>query len=156
MTESHLPAPDPSVRNLPPRGGKRLRTLLARAFQRRCPQCGNNGIFKNYFEMKHSCPSCGYRFDREEGYFLGAYAVNLLLAEFIPVGLLILFLIYSSYSWVTLELIFIPLAIIMPLLFFPYSRMLWMVLDLYVDPNEHTERQLRQEHLARPGSTRRS
>ena len=32
-------------------------------------------------------PRCGARFEREEGYFLGAYALNLIVAEFLGLGL---------------------------------------------------------------------
>lgn len=126
--------PNPALRNLPPSGWPRLRTLVGRALMRHCPECGYNHIFANWFTIKDACPRCGYVFAREGGYFLGAYAVNLVAAEFITVFLLVLFLIKTDYHWVTLELIFIPMGIILPLLFFPYSRMLWMAIDLYFTP----------------------
>ena len=143
------PNPDPaSLRNLPPeRGWPRLSTLLKRAATRRCPQCGSKGIFKNYLELKEHCPTCNYRFDREEGYVLGGYALNVIFVGFIPLVLLVFFLIYTDYSWVTLELIFIPMAIILPLLLFPYTRTFWMVIDLALDPTEHTEKRLRHGHM---------
>lgn len=144
------PEPDPaSYRDLPPRGWARLRTLLKRAATRRCPQCGAKGIFKNYLELRERCPRCAYKFDREEGYFLGGYALNVFFVGLIPLILLVFFLIYTDYSWVTLELIFIPLAIILPLLMFPYTRTFWMVIDLFVDPTEHTEKRLRHGHMKR-------
>ncbi len=139
---------DPSLRDLPPSGWPRLKTLLVRAVTRRCPQCGAPGIFRNYLSLKDQCPRCGYTFEREEGYFLGAYAVNLLAAEFITIALLVYFLINTDYSWVTLELIFIPMAVLLPIVFFPYSRMLWMTIDLMVDRNIH-ERQLRYDEMSR-------
>ena len=136
-----------SQRNLPPSGGARFGTLLKRALGKRCPQCGSKGIFKNYLELKDSCPTCAYRFDREEGYFLGGYALGVVFAGLIPLVLLILAFIYTDYDWITLELIFIPLTIIVPLLLFPYTRTLWMMIDLQLDPTEHTEKQLRHHHL---------
>jgi uncharacterized protein (DUF983 family) len=149
MSDIGLQRPNPALRDLPPSGGPRAKTLVSRAFRRRCPQCGAKGIFKNYLEMKERCPNCDYRFDREEGYFLGSYALNMIAAEFIPVGLLIWFLIKTDYSWVTLELIFIPMAVIVPFLTFPFSRTFWMALDLIIDPNEHTEKQLRRSDIQR-------
>jgi len=122
-------------RNLPPSGWARLGTLLGRALRRRCPECEAKSIFSNWLTIKPECPNCGYVFERESGYFLGAYAVNLTVAEIITVALLVGFLIKSRYSWVTLELIFIPMGILLPLLFFPYSRMLWMAIDLYFTPD---------------------
>jgi len=140
---------DPSARNLPPSGWPRLKILLVRSLTRRCPQCGARGIFRNYFSLKDWCPRCGYKFEREEGYFLGAYALNLIAAEFITIGLLVYFLVNTDYSWVILEFIFIPLAIILPILFFPFSRTLWMALDLMIDRNT-TDRQLRLDEMTRP------
>lgn len=126
--------PNPALRNLPPAGWPRLSTLLGRAVLRHCPECGHGGIFSNWLSIKASCPTCGYVFERESGYFLGAYAVNLVAAEFITVALLIWFLIETDYHWVTLEFIFIPMGILLPLIFFPYSRMFWMAIDLYFSP----------------------
>lgn len=126
--------PNPALRDLPPAGWPRLRTLLGRALLRHCPECGGKHIFANWFTIKDACPRCGYVFAREGGYFLGAYAVNLVAAEFITVALLVWFLIETDYHWVTLELIFIPMGILLPLILFPYSRMLWMAIDLYFSP----------------------
>lgn len=137
-----------SHRNLPPSGWPRLRILLVRALARRCPQCGAPGIFRNYWSLREHCPRCGYRFEREEGYFLGAYALNLIAAEFITIALLVSFLVRTDYSWVVLEIIFIPLAILLPILFFPFARTLWMALDLTIDRNL-TDRQLRYDEMHR-------
>jgi uncharacterized protein (DUF983 family) len=137
-----------SRRDLPPSGWPRFRTLLKRALTRRCPQCGARGIFRTYLSLRDQCPRCGYRFEREEGYFLGAYAVNLIAAEFITIALLVYFLVRTAYSWVTLEFIFIPLAVILPILFFPFARTLWMVIDLMIDRNL-TDRQLRYDEMSR-------
>ena len=121
----------PDRRNLPPTGWPRLSTLLIRAVRRRRPECDAKGIFSNWLSIKRECPNCGYVFERESGYFLGAYAVNLLAAEFITIALLIFFFIRTDYSWVVLEVIFISMGVILPLLFFPYSRMIWMAFDLF-------------------------
>jgi uncharacterized protein (DUF983 family) len=139
---------DPSLRDLPPSGWPRFTTLLGRAVTRRCPLCGASGIFRAYFSLSDRCPRCGYAFAREEGYFLGAYAVNLIAAEVITVSLLVWFLINTDYSWVALEIIFIPMAVLLPIVFFPYSRMLWMVVDLMVD-RDTTDRRLRSEGMTR-------
>lgn len=122
------------VRDLPPAGWPRLRTLLARALRRRCPECGGGDIFQSYLAIKDRCPRCGYVFAREGGYFLGGYALNLIVAEFIPVGLMIALLIWSDLSWIALEALLIPLAVGLPFLFFPFARTLWMALDLFFTP----------------------
>jgi uncharacterized protein (DUF983 family) len=108
--------------------------LLARAVRRQCPLCGSPGIFKSWMMMRDFCPRCGYEFAREGGYFLGAYALNLLAAEFIPVGSLIVLLIWSDLSWIALEAILIPLAVGLPFLFYPFARTFYMALDLTLQP----------------------
>jgi uncharacterized protein (DUF983 family) len=142
------PPEDPSVRDLPTQDGPRLKTLLRRAVKRQCPQCGSSDIFKNYLTIKDHCPRCSYRFEREEGYFLGSYAINLIAAEFITIGLLVIFLTQTDYSWVVLELIFIPMAVILPFITFPFSRTFWMALDLMLDRNE-SDLQLRHDQMFR-------
>ncbi|MCC6704772.1 MAG: DUF983 domain-containing protein [Thermomicrobiales bacterium] len=134
-------------RNLPPKGWPRTWALFRRAISRRCPQCGAKGIFKNYLELRVTCPTCAYRFDREEGYFLGGYGLGVVFSALIPLILLVLAFVYTDWSWITLELIFIPMTIIMPLILFPYTRTFWMMIDLIIDPNEKTEGQLRHHHL---------
>ena len=128
------PAGNASLRNLPLEKGLRARLLLKRAMLLRCPECGGRGIYRNWFTIRESCLTCNYTFAREGGYFLGAYVLNLLVAEIIPIGLLIGLLIWSSMNWLVLEAITIPLAIGLPLLFFPFAQCLWMAIDLIITP----------------------
>lgn len=121
-------------RNLPSARGPRLRTLLLRSLLRRCPMCGQPGIFERWFTLRTRCPRCDYAFERESGYFLGAYALNLIVAEMIPIAILIGLFIWADLSWIAMEAILIPLVIGLPLLLFPYARMAWMTLDLMITP----------------------
>jgi general stress protein CsbA len=105
------------------------------------------GIFHFYLDLKKRCPRCQYKFEREDGYFLGGYALNVFFVGLIPLLLLVLFFVYTDYSWVMLELIFIPLAVLLPALLFPYTRTFWMAIDLFLDPMEHTERRLRYDKM---------
>jgi O-antigen ligase len=77
------------------------------------------------------------RFEREDGYFLGAYALNLIVAEVLGLGIA-LFLIFGTamreMDLIWQEALAIILAIAFPVLFFPYSRGGWMALDLTVHP----------------------
>ncbi|MFL5758651.1 MAG: DUF983 domain-containing protein [Thermomicrobiales bacterium] len=139
---------DPGRRNLPARGWPRARTLIWRAMTRRCPYCGARGIFSNWFSLRESCPNCGAVFVREEGYFLGAYALNLIVAEFIGLGVVIIILFQIDLSLWEQEFLAVGAAIVLPVLFFPFARTLWMALDLVVDP-ETGEKRLRGEQIDR-------
>ena len=147
ITNTPIPPADPaSARSLPVGGWPRLRTLCGRALARRCPLCGERGIFTNWWSLRDECPRCGHLFEREEGYFLGAYAVNLIVAELLTVVVLVALFVWTDASWILIEAIVLPMAIGLPILFFPYSRTLWMAIDLMADP-EVNERQLRRAQL---------
>ena len=149
--ETNVAAPGGiATRGLAPGGVRRLLTLLGRAFQRRCPYCGGGGIFRGWFELRETCPTCGVSFSREEGYFLGAMLVNLLVAEGLAVGVVVALMISSDLSLLPLEVVGIGLAVGLPILFYPYSRLLWMAIDLQLDPPEkQTQRQLRADQIGR-------
>jgi len=157
-----MTSPAPSAPDRPPRlpaGGRaRLGALVGRALTRRCPYCGGGDIFKGWFALKERCPTCGVSYEREEGYFLGAYALNLIVAEFLGLGLAVYLIFATPISrWDLLwqEAIAVALAVVFPLLFFPYSRTAWIALDLLVDPPGATpERRLRGHEMGRASDRR--
>ena len=52
--------------------------ILARGLQHRCPNCGGRTLFTpgKAFALNPACPDCGLRLEREEGFYLGAMALN--------------------------------------------------------------------------------
>jgi transposase-like protein len=54
------------------RGIPRALALLWRGACLRCPRCGARSLFRTWFAMHERCTVCGLRFEREQGYFLGA------------------------------------------------------------------------------------
>jgi uncharacterized protein (DUF983 family) len=144
---------------LPANTWRRLFLTMARALRRRCPYCGYPEIFDGYFALRHSCPQCGVTFEREEGYFLGAYALNLIVALFLGLGLALLLLFRTDLRHLDLiwqEIIALGIAIALPVIFFPYSRLGWIVMDLvFHPPGRHHERQLRGRQAARGDDQRR-
>ena len=133
--------------DLPRETWNRFQATMRRALTRRCPYCGGSGVFDGYFALRERCPRCGVRFEREEGYFLGAYALNLIVAEFLGLGLAI-FLIFKTdlrhLDLIWQELLAVVLAIAFPVVLFPFSRTVWIAMDLiFHPPGWTTERQLR-------------
>jgi uncharacterized protein (DUF983 family) len=120
--------------------------LLWRALRRRCPYCGTPGIFRNWLSLRDACPGCGTSFHREDGYFLGAYAINLIVAEFIGLGIVIFLLARTDLELLPLEIIAVALAVGLPLFFFPFARTLWMALDLFIH-RDTTERYVRTSDI---------
>ncbi len=94
--------------------------------------------------MRERCPRCHYRFEREEGFFLGAYVINLAITE----GLLIVFAIIPSIvlfaanpnmSIRPLIISGLIAAVLGPLAFYPFSKTLWTAIELIFRPVEATE-----------------
>ncbi|CAA9530820.1 MAG: hypothetical protein AVDCRST_MAG73-933 [uncultured Thermomicrobiales bacterium] len=133
MSEQRRPVKPSHAADLPVER-RRPRVLFGRALLRRCPHCGAKGIFTNWMALQERCPRCGLQFEREEGYFLGAYAINLIVAEFLGFGIVVLLLIRGDLSVLQMQILAVVLAVGLPFLFFPYSRTLWMAIDLIVHP----------------------
>lgn len=113
---------------------------------RSCPYCGGPGIFSGYFTLRDRCPTCGVAFEREEGYFLGGYAINMVVAEFLALAIALIAILGTSLrdaETIRQILVAVALAALLPILFFPYSRGAWMALDLaFHPPGPVVERQL--------------
>jgi uncharacterized protein (DUF983 family) len=133
--------------DLPRDTWNRFLVTMRRAITRRCPYCASPGIYDGYFALLKQCPRCGVRFEREEGYFLGAYALNLIVAEFLGLGLAIILIFKTDLRDLQLiwqEVIAVALAIAFPVVLFPFSRIVWIAMDLIFHPPRHgSERQLR-------------
>ncbi len=52
--------------------------IIQRGLANRCPNCGDKTLFhpEKLLELNRQCPSCGLKLEREEGFFLGAMALN--------------------------------------------------------------------------------
>jgi uncharacterized protein (DUF983 family) len=111
-----------------------LGRLLRRALTLRCPYCGGGNIFKGWLTLKERCPRCHSLFEREEGYFVGGYAVNLIVAEFLAFGIVFLLILFGDRSTLQLQVIGAALALGLPIVFFPCSRTVWIAMDLYLHP----------------------
>jgi uncharacterized protein (DUF983 family) len=100
----------------------------------RCPICGIGKIFRNFINMAPACTVCGFVYEREQGYFIGAMYINYGVTVLaIMAGWIILELVVKVPSDLLVWLLGI-IAIGIPICFYPYSKALWMALDLSVDP----------------------
>jgi uncharacterized protein (DUF983 family) len=117
-----------------------LGTMIGRALLLRCPRCGARGIWQSWFRMKHACPVCGQVLERGEShdFFIGAYLINLVVAEStaVVVAAAMWIVLGSRVSFNVLWGASMALAVIMPVLFYPFSRELWLAFDLYFRPAE--------------------
>jgi uncharacterized protein (DUF983 family) len=126
--------------------------LLWRGLTKRCPRCGAGHLFRRWFDMKPNCPRCGYRFEREEGFFLGAYVINLAISEIWVVAVVVALIVQEARgrvgSLVPWLVVGGALQLLLPLLFYPFSKTIWAAIDLMMrplDPHEEAEAVLLRE-----------
>jgi hypothetical protein len=86
--------------------------------------------------MWERCPNCGLKFEREQGYFLGAMYISYGLALITIVAFALL--LWAATAWsmqkvtVWAILLFLPLAPTLTL----FSRVLWIYSDRAIDPDK--------------------
>lgn len=111
--------------------------LLARGLTRRCPLCGARRVFDSWFTIKDRCPRCDFPLEqRIEGHWLGALGMNTIvtfgtLALTMAVGLIAT---YPDIATGPLVAVCVTVAVVVPLVFYPFSKTLWSAVDLAMRP----------------------
>jgi uncharacterized protein (DUF983 family) len=117
--------------------------MILRGLVKHCPRCGAGHLFDGYFRLKERCPRCGYRFDREEGFFTGTYLINFAVTEgllFVVMMALIVVLSRNPDTAIApILLVALGAAIVAPIAFYPHARTTWAALDLAMRPLEPVE-----------------
>lgn len=113
--------------------------MVLRGAAKRCASCGGRGLFAGWFRMAARCPRCGYRFEREEGFFLGAYVMNLVIAQALVVLLAIVpaIVLLARDPGAGLLPVFaggMVGAVLAPVVFYPFSKTLWVAFELIMRP----------------------
>lgn len=124
-----------------------LGKMLIRGLFRRCAWCGGRGaFFKGWFGRYDNCQSCGLNWRRDDvGYELGAAAI----AAIICMGPLVLALGgVIAVTWPDIEVVpmlavFLPGALLLPVLLYPSSYSMWQGVDILLRPvePEHFDRE---------------
>lgn len=116
-------------------------TMLLRAFSKHCPVCGQGHLFRRWFTLIERCPRCGLRFERIEGHWTGDLGINTIVS--FGALLVTLFVgIFATYPDIPagpLLVAAIGVAAIVPIVFFPFSKTIWLALDLMMRPLEPGE-----------------
>ena len=119
--------------------------MVLRGLVGRCPLCGGRDLFVGWFTLADRCPTCGHRFERkpEEGFFLGAYTLNLgLVLTLLCIDLFVYGLatgdIVPIAPW-TLVVGAAVIAVVVPLLGYPASKTTWSAIDLSMHPQDAVE-----------------
>lgn len=106
------------------------------------------------FRMAESCPACGFRFEREPGFWVGAMIVNTILSFgtllVVFVGGWVLF--WPDVPWAGLMAATVAVAVVVPIAGYPLTKSLWSAIEMSyhrLEPEERSRAAARLE--ARPG-----
>ena len=114
-----------------------FRGAVLRGLLRRCPRCAASGIFDGYFRLASRCPRCGFRFEREEGYWTGAMIVNIAACEvwFAVLFVAVVIATVPEIPWGPLLVVAAVTNGVLPVVFYPFSKTIWMALEVYYHPD---------------------
>ncbi len=111
-----------------------LPRMAGRAMLLRCPVCGAGRVIDGWIGLVTACPGCGHRFEREQGYWLGAVmlntaaAIGLFAATFVTWTVLA----WPDVPWTAVLVVTVAAQVVFPIVFDPFSRLLWVALDLAI------------------------
>ena len=94
--------------------------------------------------MRDRCAACGLRYEREQGYFVGAIYINYAVTVVIAAGTVLVLDWAVGLSLARQLVIGIALCALVPLVFFRYSRSLWLSLDYLVTTADERRERRRQ------------
>ena len=98
--------------------------------------------------MVDDCPRCGLHFEREQGYWAGALAINIGIAgiTFVLAFAIGLALTAPDIPVVPMLAVLVPLMIVVPTFAYPFSKTIWVAVDRallqHMDRNESLDEQM--------------
>jgi uncharacterized protein (DUF983 family) len=106
--------------------------MLMRGLTKRCPRCGTGKLFRKWFSMVPDCPGCGLHFEREQGYWTGAIAINTIIVGglFAVIMAVTIITTQPDIPWVSVLMLVVPIMGIVPLLAYPFTKTIWLAIDL--------------------------
>jgi uncharacterized protein (DUF983 family) len=133
-TDSPIAQPLSVVR----RPGQGYRAALRAVARFRCPHCGVGAVIARHFSTHDHCTSCGFRFkrDRDPAYFNGAMFVNYMMSAglFVVTFFIIIMTSRPDVPWDSIAIGAPLVAIAAVVLFYPISKMIWLVADVMLRP----------------------
>ncbi len=125
--------------------------MVKRGLRKRCPRCGGGRLFRSWVRMKERCPHCGFKFEREPGFFIGAYFVNLAVTEgllFIAVVVVVIVKNNNPDAGLVAPLVVAGvISVVAPVVTYPFARTIWSAIDLAMTPLELDEIVAARDHL---------
>lgn len=98
-------------------------------------------MWASFYELKDRCPSCGYGFVREDGYWVGAMIIAMAVTEFLFALVVVggIVLLWPDPPWNGLLVAGLAINAIVPWVLYPFSKTFWVGLDLFFNPPTASE-----------------
>ena len=82
--------------------------------------------------MVPNCPGCGYHFEREEGFFLGAFVVNVIVTQAMIIAVIAVgFAVTAPHPpALRLAIIGVLLGALTPVVSYPFTKTTWTAVDM--------------------------
>jgi uncharacterized protein (DUF983 family) len=114
---------------------------LWRGVTKRCARCGERKLFRRWASMVERCPRCGHHYERGDGFWLGSIMINMAFtfATFLVVFVGGMVLTWPDTPWTLLLVLTLALNLLFPILFHPFSRTLWVGMEMAARPLEPAE-----------------
>lgn len=105
-----------------------MKIRIGSVLRGRCPACHQGSIMRNFFSLNSKCPTCGYDFNPENGFYLGAMALSYLLTAMLTIPPMIALKLMNVDMRIVLAFPFVEFLFVGTLLTY-YSRIFWLHLQ---------------------------
>jgi uncharacterized protein (DUF983 family) len=116
--------------------------MLIRAMQLKCPWCGSRRTFvRGWFKRHDRCRTCGIAWHREEGFELGTVTANTIVTfGALAIAMTVGFIVTApDIPVLPFVLSLFGVALVVPILIYPFTYTMWLAFDLAVHPPERAE-----------------
>jgi uncharacterized protein (DUF983 family) len=110
--------------------------VVLRGLLHSCPNCGGATLLARWLRVHDRCRICGLRFEKEEGFFLGALVFNYtvtVLSMIIPLVVAVYLRLVGMWTALAVAAAW---CVVFPFLFYPTSKSLWLMTYYLFVPGE--------------------
>ncbi len=120
--------------------------IIQRGLTNCCPNCGGKTLFnpEKPLELNRACPQCGLKLEREEGFFLGAMALNYGVTCIVFLTPIALLWYYGVLGNTVAAIVAIAAALLVPLVLYRSSRS-WQLMLYYFFLPQHLPANRREQ-----------
>ena len=120
--------------------GRTLR-LFGRASVLRCPNCGKGPVLRHWLKLRVKCGTCGLRLERgEHDAFTGSMFILFTLVGLAAyLAIVVALLATATTPWDLLQYGLPVLVLVLLVVLFPFSKLIWLAFDLMLRPVTATE-----------------